>query len=437
MSLELTGEKLVFHNNAGAEKFNSDQDLIHQIGYATWSGSWSSTNYTISWDHGLNINTAGDIVVPYITITSGTDNIGSIANQFIGVRQPAQGLVPMNFDARNVDNLPTLDSAWISLYVGKDKVFLTNQSVPYNLQGGGTGLGATSQRGAVAYNAKKAPNPGIGTVYYTFEMYVYRYVTPVAYKNNSNPFIVNGGVPKNHDLINTIMGWELQHDETQGNPEQQINRVSTLATSNGLLRGYAESYRFDYLGYQSNTLPENQVDMLSNGYGKIYSNAYTAVTSPLNKSWWTFKNNQRFEYSDDFDNADSTLPSRWYVNYDFYRTSTDPQPLPDEMYFHVTNLPSDVDVYNANYATPGTDNVFRIYRVDDDGNEALIREFRDDEIIDVYIAPAGQSIKFQYECPYIENAELYNRLDVVVNAIYERDHTMWWLSFSALTNNII
>jgi hypothetical protein len=433
MSLELTGEKLVFHNNAGAEKFNSDQDLIHQIGYATWSGSWSSTNYTISWDHGLNINTAGDIVVPYITITSGTDNIGSIANQFIGVRQPAQGLVPMNFDARNVDNLPTLDSAWVSLYVGKDKVFLTNQSVPYNLQGGGEGLGATSQRGAIAYNAKKAPEPGIGTVYYTFEMYVYRYVTPVAYKNNSNPFIINGGVPKNHDLIDTIMGYELAAKEEDGNPEPAISRASVLSNSSGLLRGYAEAYVLEYWSRQGTSDPATQaIDALRNGYGKIYSNAYTTVTSPLNKSWMIFESDNGFQYSDDFTNADSTLPAKWYRE-----TGEITTVLPDELYFHVTNLPSDVDIYDVYNSTPGIGNAFRIYRVDSDGNEALIREFRDDEIIDVYIAPAGGSIKFEYECPYIENVELLNRLDVVVNAIYERDHTMYWLSFSALTNNLI
>jgi hypothetical protein len=427
MSLELTGEKLIIHNNSGVEKFNSDQDLIHQIGYATWSGQWSYLNYTLNWDHGLNINTAGDIVVPYITITSGTDNIGSIASQFIGIRQPAQGLVPMNFDARNVDNLPTLDSAYISIYVGKDKVFLTNHSLPYNLQGGGNGTGATSQRGSIAYNAKKAPQAGIGTVYYTFEMFVYRYVTPVSYKNNSNPFIVNGGVPKIHDLVDTVMGWELSQDDDSGNPESPMWTADSLSKSQGLLRGYAHMYKQMYNGSISSSDPESTGNL--NDMAVFESNSYLSANSTKDTSWVTFTKTGNFEVSDDYD-GDNYIPGQWYRGSLQPFSSTTPPP---EIYFEVASLPSDVNVYNADYATPGTGNYFRIYR-----DDVLIREFTGNETIDFTVAMASGDIKFEYYTTQGNQDELTGRdvttLHVLVNTIYERDHNMFWLKMTAEPN---
>jgi hypothetical protein len=407
MSLELTGEKLIIHNNAGDEKFNSDQDLIHQIGYATWSSLWNYQTYSMNWEHYLNINTASDIVVPYLTITGGSDNMGSIATQFIGIRQPAQGLIPMNFDARNVDNLPTLDSAYISLYVGKDRIFLTNHSIPYNLQGGGSGVGATSQRGSIAYNAKKPPNGGIGTVYYTIEIYVYRYVTPVSYRNNSNPFIVNGGIPKIADLVDTVLGSELNNDGYGDSTEPDISTATSLNASQGLLRGYAEPYKQQHNPSISSTYETTGGQR--NDYA-IWVSDY-AESSP--SSWVTYEHDGTFAYSDDY-LTQNYIPSQW-----FFPSRSTP---PEEIYFEVASLPSDVDVYVADYATPGAGNYFRIYR-----DDVLIREFTGDETIDFSVAAAKGDIKFEYYTTNMSRQDLH----VLVNTIYERDHNLWWLKMTA------
>lgn len=130
MSLEVSGNKIIIHNAAGVEKFNSSQRLLYQTGYASGTnlGVDASTKFNAT-RHYLTIDPAKDIITAYVTITTAT---GSIANSLLNVRQPAQGMIPIDFYARNESNLPAVDSSWITIYVSPDHIILSGSYESYN-----------------------------------------------------------------------------------------------------------------------------------------------------------------------------------------------------------------------------------------------------------------------------------------------------------------
>lgn len=121
MTLEVTPSLIKINNASGVEKFNSSQRLLYQTGYATGSGiSLNSNIQRTRVQHGLTIDETRDIVAAYVTLTSAG---GAIGSSLVGLRQPAQGMIPIDFYARNVSNKPAIDSSWITLYVSPRDVF--------------------------------------------------------------------------------------------------------------------------------------------------------------------------------------------------------------------------------------------------------------------------------------------------------------------------
>jgi hypothetical protein len=160
MSLEVSGNKIIIHNSSGIEKFNSSQRLLYQTGYAAGTnlGVGASTKFT-AMPHGLTIDNSKDIVTAYITLTTAS---GSIADSLLNVRQPAQGMIPIDFYARNVSNTPAVDSSWITVYVTPDHIILSGSYESYSQQ--------------QQADNKFSPNIQNGTQM-DWEIFVYRYTS--------------------------------------------------------------------------------------------------------------------------------------------------------------------------------------------------------------------------------------------------------------------
>jgi hypothetical protein len=165
MSLKITSDKIVIQNANNVEKFNSSQRLLYQIGYSTGSTSVSSTTNSRAILHGLSFDENKDIVTSFITITAGS---GAIADNLVGLRQPAQGFVPIDFYARNVRNNAAIDSSWISAYVGRDYIFFVGHTSNY-FNNFTTPLGTTqcTTNSEAAYIDR--------TISLNYEIFVYRY----------------------------------------------------------------------------------------------------------------------------------------------------------------------------------------------------------------------------------------------------------------------
>jgi hypothetical protein len=130
MSLEISSNKIIIHNAAGVEKFNSSQRLLYQTGYASGTNvSLNSTTLRQAISHGLTYDPSKDIAIPFITLTSGG---GTIGTSILNVRMPAQGTVPIDFYARNVNNRPAIDGSWITTFVNDKYIFLRGCHTPYN-----------------------------------------------------------------------------------------------------------------------------------------------------------------------------------------------------------------------------------------------------------------------------------------------------------------
>jgi hypothetical protein len=162
MSLEVNANKIIIHNSAGVEKFNSSQRLLYQIGYASGVNvSLNSSTFSRAIAHGLTYDPTKDIATAFITITSCSNGSsgGTIGTYLIGQRIPVQGMVPIDFYARNVSNRPAIDGSWITSYVNSEYLFLGGNHCAYDV------------------SSLRIPNPINFSVVLNWEVFVYRYTT--------------------------------------------------------------------------------------------------------------------------------------------------------------------------------------------------------------------------------------------------------------------
>ena len=180
MALNITSNEIQILNSAGQVKFTNTQPLLFVAGYE--SGTYAHENYSFtangasyniySGTVAFNLQTpiaTNEVPVVYITITSAS-GWGGPATSLVGVRQPANAVLPIYVRGFPNGNTPASDTTQMALTPGFNsagEITTYTSTLMYYQNGGGTlpAVFSGSQQGL--------SNP---TLNITWEIYKYRYL---------------------------------------------------------------------------------------------------------------------------------------------------------------------------------------------------------------------------------------------------------------------
>ena len=172
MALNITSNEIQILNSAGQVKFTNTQPLLFVAGYE--SGSYSHDASSGYYQGTLAFNllppiASNDVPVVYLTITSAS-GWGGPATSLVGVRQPANAVLPIYVRGFPNGNTPASDTSQLALTPGLNdagEITTYTSTLMYYQNGGGTvpALFSGTQQGL--------NNP---TLNVTWEIYKYRYL---------------------------------------------------------------------------------------------------------------------------------------------------------------------------------------------------------------------------------------------------------------------
>lgn len=134
MTLNVTSSEIQIKNSAGVVKFTSANKLVYQKYYQTGSITVGSGALWVPFTSvGSN-----DFLAMTINITSGTGQTNLIS-PMLGLEQPANGSILVDFYGRNVSNQAAADSEHLGVdVIGSYLVFKTVRFTNTGVMGDGT-----------------------------------------------------------------------------------------------------------------------------------------------------------------------------------------------------------------------------------------------------------------------------------------------------------
>lgn len=186
MTLNVTSSDIRINTSKGELKFSSSEPLLfisgietneHEIGYMTVDGTAKFVAHNQFFlDTPLLPNEVGAL---YITITSLT-GFGQPGESFVGVRQPANSVIPIYVRGHAQNNVPALDTTQMSIapIFNNEITDGTGYTDPYRVVGYEVSLLYYPTNATKAGNYFVSGNQGVSnpTINFTWELYRYRFL---------------------------------------------------------------------------------------------------------------------------------------------------------------------------------------------------------------------------------------------------------------------
>lgn len=172
MALNITSNEIQILNSAGQVKFTNTQPLLFVAGYESGSYSHNASSGYYQGTVAFNLQTpiaTNEVPMVYITITS-LSGWGDPATSLVGVRQPANAVLPIYVRGYPNGNTPASDTTQMALTPGLNN---NGEIATYTSTLMFYGNGAGSMPALYSGTQQGLSNP---TLNVTWEIYKYRYL---------------------------------------------------------------------------------------------------------------------------------------------------------------------------------------------------------------------------------------------------------------------